>query len=216
MNRCFIFGASEITSYPIMPDSDDYIISADGGYETLKKLNISPDLILGDFDSLGYVPTGENVVLHPVEKDCTDMELAFIEGHKKGFREFYLYGGVGGERLDHTIANIQLISRFALNDASAFLLGEGKVITALHNRDIIFDKNASGIISVFCIGEDAKKVSIENLKYPLKDSTLSSFVPLGVSNGFTGKESKISVKDGTLILIFDEENLNKLKLPHRN
>ena len=75
---------------------------------------------VGDFDSLGQVPEGENIVRHPVMKDDTDMMLAVKLGLERGYTRFHIYGGMGG-RTDHTIANIQTLAYIAGRGASAFL-----------------------------------------------------------------------------------------------
>ena len=207
MSRCFIFGAAPVLRVAVMPNKDDYIIAADGGLDTLNSLGLAADLILGDFDSLSFTPQGDNVITHPVEKDCTDMQLALEQGYSEGFREFYIYGGVGGDRLDHFVANLQLLSLFADKGADCFLFGEGYVITCLCNGECAFSDKAEGTVSVFCACDKAEGVTIKNLKYTLQDSTLSNLTPLGVSNSFIGKEGKISVKKGILMLVFDEKNL---------
>lgn len=90
-NRCRrFFGLREI------PDDSDYVIAADAGYEYCRKNNIIPDLVLGDFDSLGVAPKHPNVMQLPVEKDDTDTVFAIKTGLEKGYRHFYIYGGLGG------------------------------------------------------------------------------------------------------------------------
>ena len=101
----FCAGGFEALLEPL--DKDDYLLAADGGLTHFEKLDRSPDGILGDFDSLGYVPQG--AVVFPVEKDDTDAMLAVRQGLQMGYREFLLYGSLDGPRLDHTVANFQTL-----------------------------------------------------------------------------------------------------------
>ena len=103
MNTCIIFGAAEFDRLAEPICLGDFVIAADGGLRHTKKLSILPDEILGDFDSLGYVP--DTGVVYPVEKDDTDTMLAVRRGLELGFRRFVIYGGLEGRRLDHTVAN---------------------------------------------------------------------------------------------------------------
>ena len=91
MKTCYIFGALDCSVPDFTPQENDLIIAADGGYSTLKKLNIKPDLVVGDFDSLGNVPENEHIIKHPVKKDDTDTLLAVKIGLEKGYKNFRLY-----------------------------------------------------------------------------------------------------------------------------
>ena len=179
-------------------------MAADGGAAHLKKLGLQPHGIIGDFDSLGYVPQGAEVF--PVEKDDTDAMLAARKGLELGFREFIFYGSLDGPRLDHTIANFQTLQFLADYDATAYLVGKDYIITVIKNGFISFDTTATGIFSLFCLGADAHGVTIEGLHYPLTDGTLTPGFPLGVSNHFTGKAAKITVKDGSVLAMWDRKN----------
>ena len=113
-------------------NSDNFIIAADGGFDILLKKNAAPDLLLGDFDSISKLPKCDNIMKFPVEKDYTDTFLAYEEGTKRGYRNFVIYGGMGG-RIDHTIANIQTLANISKNGGRGFLIGNGTVITTITN-----------------------------------------------------------------------------------
>ncbi len=180
---------------------DSFIIAADKGYEHLVGMGITPDLTVGDFDSLGYVPKCGEVLRSPAEKDDTDTLLAVREGLKRGFKEFIIYGGSGG-RFDHTFANIQTLSFIKEHGASAVMYGENTAITLIENEAVRFPSDYRGYISVFSYGEKANGVTERGLKYSLCDAVLSNSFPVGVSNEFTGEESEISVRDGKLLIIW--------------
>ena len=144
--------------------------------------------------------------MFPVEKDDTDSMLAVRLGLTKGYREFVLYGSLDGPRLDHTIANFQTLQFLADRGAEGYLVGLHSIVTVVKNGTVRFPETAEGILSVFCLGPDAEGVTIEGLQYPLTGGTLTSGFPLGVSNHFIGKSAAVTVKNGSLLLIWDKEN----------
>ena len=201
MANCIIFCAAEFDTLAEPIARGDYVIAADGGFAHVQKLGLEPDCVLGDFDSLGYVP--DHAKLFPVEKDDTDAMLAVRRGLSLGFDRFLLYGSLDGPRLDHTVANFQTLLFLADHGAQGYLIGRDYIVTAMKNDTLTFPANCTGILSVFCMGEDAKGVTLENLKYPLENGTLSAGFPLGVSNHFTGKPATVTVAEGKLLLLFD-------------
>ena len=204
MNTCIIFGAAEFDrlAEPICPG--DFVIAADGGLRHTKKLSILPDEILGDFDSLGYVP--DTGVVYPVEKDDTDTMLAVRRGLELGFRRFVIYGGLEGRRLDHTVANFQTLGFLAQQGAVGFLVGKESICCGVKNAGMQFPREAEGDFSLFCLGPDAKGVTIRNLYYEAENITLTGFFPLGVSNHFTGEQAQVSVADGTVLAIWQRKS----------
>jgi len=188
------------------PDENDIVIAADGGYDILKCMGIEPNILLGDFDSISQIPSHKNVIKHPVEKDDTDTYLAYKLGWEKGYRNFVIIGGIGG-RLDHTVANLQTIANIAHQGGRGFLVGNDAIITSISNSRICFSDEFYGNISVFAQGGIAENVSICGLKYCVDNISLKPDVPLGVSNEFIGKRAEISVKNGTLMLIWQIDSL---------
>ena len=186
-------------AHTLNPAPGDFVIAADGGFAHLN--GVHADLVVGDFDSLGFVPEGETIVQHPAEKDDTDTMLAARLGLERGYRRFLLYGGVGG-RLDHTLANIQTLAFLIANGARAALIGEGETITLIQNETLRFRAGLSGIISVFSYGAVACGVYERGLAYALTDATLTDDNPLGVSNAFTGKPAELSVREGRLVVLY--------------
>lgn len=197
---CVIFCAGEVSG-PVEIPAEALVIAADGGLARALALGIRPDVILGDFDSLGYVPEGENVLRYPVRKDDTDSMLAIYLGLERGCEEFFLYGALDGPRLDHAVANMQALWYLAEQGASGFLLGKDSAATVIKNGSLRFPAGAQGLVSVFCLGEKAEGVSLRGLAYPLREGELSGCMPLGVSNQFTGQAAEISVRAGSLLLI---------------
>ena len=204
MGKFVIFCAAEFDELlePVAPA--DYLLAADGGLRHLEKLNLKPQGILGDFDSLGYTPEGAEVF--PVEKDDTDAMLAARKGLELGFQEFWFYGALDGPRLDHTVANFQTLQFLADHGARGYQIGRDYLVTVVKNEIISFPAEAEGIISLFCLGCDAKGVTIRGLHYELENGTLTPGFPLGVSNHFTGKGATVQVKDGSILAMWDRKN----------
>ena len=204
MKRCVIFCAAGFDGLLAPPEPDDLVIAADGGLRHTQTLGIEPDVILGDFDSLGYVPNHSK--LYPVEKDDTDAMLAIRLGLERGCREFLLYGAMDGPRLDHTIANFQALGYLCQHGAWGYLIGRDYIATCLRGGRLSFPPEATGILSIFCQGRDAEGVTLTGLHYPLENGSLTAHFPLGVSNHFTGQSAAIAVKDGTLLCLWDRHN----------
>ena len=204
MGKCVIFCAGGFDGLIEPVGKDDFLMAADGGLVHLQKLGLTPNGILGDFDSLGYIPEGAEVF--PVEKDDTDAMLAVRQGRKLGYKEFVLYGSLDGERLDHTVANFQTLQYLADHGARGACVGLRHIAAVIKNETVKFQEAAEGILSVFCMGADARGVTICGTKYEAEDITLTAGFPLGVSNHFIGKESAVRVEDGSLLLIYDRKN----------
>lgn len=112
MPTCYIVGAGDFTPRGFAPVPGDLVLAADGGYRALYSLGYMPDLLLGDFDSLGDLPLPPDlpVLRFPARKDDTDTGLALRHGLDRGYRDFALYGCAGG-RVDHLLANLQSMAR---------------------------------------------------------------------------------------------------------
>ena len=199
MGICYIVGAGDFFG-DFSPKKEDLVIAADGGYGSLAKKNIRCDLLLGDMDSLKDTPKGIETLKFKVEKDETDMRLAYLEGVKRGYTDFALYGGVGG-RADHTFANYCLLAEMAENSHTGTLYDEKCKAFAIKNNSTRVVGKANKTVSVFAFGGDALGVDIKGLYYELTDGTLSSQNPLGVSNHITDSEGEVSVKNGTLLIM---------------
>ena len=201
MKECVIFCAAECDGLARPIGQDAFVIAADGGLRHTQSLNITPNAVLGDFDSLGFCPEGANVF--PVEKDDTDAMLAVRLGLRQGCGEFLLYGSLDGPRLDHTVANFQTLQFLADHGATGYLIGNTAMVTVVKNGKITFPAGLSGTISVFCMGPDAEGVTEKGLFYGLENAILTSGFPLGVSNHFTGEKAEISVENGSLLVLWD-------------
>lgn len=203
MKTCLIAGAGPLFGPIPSPADGGLIIAADGGYAHLWRVGLRPDLVIGDFDSLPEKPEHPHVTELARDKDDTDMLAAVKYGLEQGCQVFHIYGGTGG-RLDHTMANVQVLAYLARHGARGVLHGEGFAVTCVRNGEMTFDRSRQGTISVFAHSDTAQGVCLEGLKYELRDATLTNGCPLGVSNEFAGTDSRVSVRDGTLIVMWAE------------
>lgn len=205
---CYVVGAGEECGIDFRPTKNDFVIAAGAGLRYLEQAGIGADLVIGDFDTLNTVPQHPNVISLSTEKDDTDMLAAIREGVNSGYSVFYIYCGTGG-RIEHTIANLQVLSYLSENNKRGFLIDKSNIITAITNQKIIFGKIPSGYVSVFSYSQKSSGVCLRGLKYELDNAILTNTFPLGVSNEFIGKESSISVDIGTLLIVFPREAKEK-------
>lgn len=206
---CFIVGAGSIDpDLCLSPRPGDLLIAADAGWLTVRSLGLTPDLVIGDFDSLGSRPDHPNTIVLPAEKDVTDTHAAIQLGLERGYRRFALYGGTGG-RLAHTLANLQLLDGLSRQGCRGFLVGDGTVATALTDGQLHFPPHMRGYLSVFCTGGTARGITLTGLKYELDDAVLESSFPLGVSNEFTGSPAYIRVEQGSVLVLWQSADVDE-------
>ncbi|MCR5836688.1 MAG: thiamine diphosphokinase [Lachnospiraceae bacterium] len=204
-NKCYIVSAGDCAGINILKEKNDIVIAVDGGYRYLEKAGITPDVAMGDFDSLGFIPNGDNVLVHSPMKDDTDTMLAIKYGIEKGYREFVILGALGG-RLDHTIANLMTVSYLSAHKCKCTIIDDSVIIRNVFDGEIILKQKEKGVFSVLALKDQAVGVTIKGAKYDADNVTMTNDMPLGISNEFVGKEVHISVDKGQLIVI---ENLKR-------
>ena len=208
-----IVGAGEFTDRGIRDDFD-LIIAADGGLVSLQRTDIQPDLIIGDFDSLGYTPECgphqedihkyPEVYRLPVEKDDTDMAAACRAAWERGCRKLRIYGG-SGDRPDHFLANLQLAAAYSRQGGDVRLITPPYTVYALTDGSLELSAVPGITFSVFSHTDVAEGVTIEgDVKYTVREVQLSNVRALGVSNLMTGKEARVTVRHGTLLVFLYE------------
>ena len=189
-------------------DSDDFIICADGGYDEAARCGIVPDLIMGDFDSLSCdLPDNIATVRFSPEKDYTDLDLAlkYCKEHSK--KNVCIIGGNGG-RLDHTVANLQLLSCYS-NYFDSLILQDGRnkcfVISSISAHETTIPSEPDSYLSIFSLSGTCMIRSFTGVKYTLADYTLTRNFPLGVSNEFTSENAVLSIENGTLLVVISKK-----------
>ena len=206
--KCIVICAGDLTLGEITVSEDDLVIAVDGGLSYCGILNVEPDLILGDFDSVSeqealaiesleqQIP--ERILRLPCEKDDTDTLAALKEGLNRGYTEFRIYAGTGG-RFDHTLANIQCLLYLKNRGAVGYLVDGAGMMLVIKNEVVHFQTGLEGYLSLFSLVEESRGVTIEGMKYPLEGAVISNDFPIGISNEFVGEAASIAVADGTLV-----------------
>lgn len=199
MKRCFIFAAGTFFGLREIPAPGDLIIAADAGYQTCRKLGIEPDLVLGDFDSMPVPDHAGEIIRLPVEKDDTDTIAAVKTALESNCKVIFIYGGTGGKRLDHTLANLQTLLYMRRQGAHGYLYDDDFVWTVIENESLTIPKTVEwGLFSAFCLGNRAEGIDEIGFQYSLENGSLTPDFPLGVSNHITAPEATITVRAGAL------------------
>lgn len=215
-NTCVIISAGDFAldgadcKSNILIEEGDMCIAADGGYRYCKMLGITPDLVIGDMDSLDESmqedikqwekESPERIKILSPQKDDTDTLAAIKEGLTAGYRRFCLYGALGG-RIEHTIANIQCLSYLRNHDSKGYIMDTNVWMTVIKDETITFPETMEGYLSLFSLGEKADGVTITGMKYLLQDAVVTNDFPIGISNEFKGEQGRITVKNGMLLVI---------------
>ncbi|MCQ2521209.1 MAG: thiamine diphosphokinase [Lachnospiraceae bacterium] len=188
---------------------DVYKIAVDGGIHMFTSLQCTPDYYVGDMDSTkeaadtSYTVGVETKVV-PVVKDDTDMALALQEAFTRGIREAWIFGGLGGDRISHSFANVQLMQKFAGQGMKIIMVCEQTACSVLVNGTMDFPETQQGHLSVFSLTDVAKGVRIKGLFYEYEGELHNDYA-LGVSNHFVGKSASVSVEEGALLIVCEEE-----------
>ncbi len=202
MSICALVGASDFNAdhFKMMDEAGafDYVIAVDGGFAHLESIGRAPDMAMGDFDSLGYVPKAPRVSRFSPNKDESDMEIALKRAKTFRYKEVYVYGGLGG-RLDHTLANLQLFSLFSEKGVSVTAIDRDSAVVFVTGPDVIeMPARETGIVSVFSLSDRSTGVFERGLKWELDDAVLTSRTSLGLSNELQGEAVMIGVEAGTI------------------
>lgn len=202
---CYIVGAGSLYEgdLPFEKQENDLLIAADGGYEHLKRAGMTPDLLIGDFDSMEKPNVFCETITLPVEKDDTDIVFAVKEGFRRGYTRFVIFGGLGGKRISHTIANMQLLEYVAIQGGTARLIGGTTSLFLLREgQSHTFEGEAGKELSLFSITPTAT-VTVQGVKYPVTRATLERCFPLGVSNRVLEPTATLTVHSGTILVVIE-------------
>ena len=201
MARCFIFSAGTFYGLREAPRPGELVIAADAGLLHCRALGITPSLVVGDFDSMDAPEEDVPTLRLPVEKDDTDSMRAIREGLVRGCREFHIYGGTGGDRLDHTLANLQSLVWLARHGARGWLYDRNFVYTAVENGALTIPRTVEwGLLSVFAMSGTAEGVTLTGVQYPLDRGSVTCDFPIGVSNHILEPEATVRVEQGVLLV----------------
>jgi thiamine pyrophosphokinase len=185
----------------------DRIIGADGGASHALAWGLTPDLVIGDMDSLAggdralLQAEGCQFVVHPRAKDQTDLELALTYAPGEGAREIVVLGAFGG-RLDHTLANILLLALPQLDQVSVRLVDDREeMVLAQPGQRVAVEGQIGDLVSLLPLAGDASGVTTTGLAWELEGDRLCFGSSRGVSNEMTAPEAGIEVEEGLLLVV---------------
>lgn len=204
--KCMIIGAVPFRSAKVFREfnpNDYFVICADGGYDTAVKFKITPDLVVGDFDSAKEIlPDSVRKITLPVDKDVTDTMYAVTKALGAGFNDFVLIGCLGGSRFDHSYANLEVLKYITDCGAMGVIADEKTKIIVVKNSRLTITQSKGYTLSVFPFAGSNCNVTYYGVKYPLTAQTLSCGGTLmGVSNEITEDTAKVVVHSGTALIM---------------
>lgn len=202
-----IISSGEIKDYKLLEQivkENDYIVCADGGVNHLLKIDILPDIVLGDLDSVGkeelkFIKDNIQIQKYPVMKDETDTELCVDYLLENKIEDITLIG-VTGSRLDHTIANIYLLKKIYIKGAKACIINENNTIY-YENDEISLKKREGFYLSMIPLTQEGAIVSLDGFLYPLKMEILEFSTTRGISNKIVEEFGRIKIHKGEVLII---------------
>lgn len=202
--RAYIYVGGEIDPPFIheKPDADALTIAADCGWHNAAALGVVPQILLGDFDSIGggELPPAKEILQVPAEKDRTDTQLAVDLALSRGAQDIVVIGGLSG-RLDHTLSNLSLLERlFTLRVPAVMTDGRNRV-RFIRNSGALVARSDFPYLSLLVADEIAKGVTVRGCKYELKNEKLTRECQFAVSNEITGNCALIEVRKGGLYIV---------------
>lgn len=203
MTDCIILAGAQLDTAMVNVDEfiGKFVICADRGVLHAQKLGVKPDLIVGDFDSLGYVPEADCEILQfKPEKDDTDLMIAVKQALEHGCKNIKIFAALGG-RLDHTFAAIQAISYALDHGAVAQLVSDTETVAMFDPGEYAFERRDGFSLSLFSYSQAVSGLTIKGAKYETENTQLNSSFPLGVSNEIVGEKAVVSFKSGRLLVI---------------
>jgi thiamine pyrophosphokinase len=181
------------------------LICADGGARHIHALGLTPDLIVGDMDSLNgelqrdFVMKGSRIMRYPEVKDETDSQLALEMAFMMMPDEIRIYGALG-HRIDHTLANLTLLTAAADRGIETRLVDQWCEIFLIRQKAIV-EGEIGQTVSLFAFGADVTGVTLEGFEYLLRNATITQTKPIGISNRLTAARGIISVGSGDLLAV---------------
>lgn len=204
MNRAFIYTGGTVWTEHVTerPKGDDLVIAADAGFLTARRFGVTPNVVLGDFDSMKEpdLPNGTELIRVPAEKDDTDTQLAVRVALERGAGELVIVGGLDG-RLDHTLSSLAILEWLDGLGVHAVITSGKNRARFLRNNSTLIARGAFRYLSLIAADPQVKGVTLEGCKYPLKKAKLSRLNQYAVSNEITGNCALIDVRRGGVWVI---------------
>ncbi len=211
--NCLVAGSGSLQDDELLryfAECSQLLVCADGGAYYFERAGITPDVLIGDFDSIepslldSYKKLGVEIIKHPPNKDYTDMELALDYALMRGATRVYIMGAIG-TRIDHTLSNIQLLHKLSDNCVQGVIINENNYIYLINSESFEIDKIDRYKLSLVPASETVTGVTTRGLAYELTDAVMHIGTGLGISNEFISEKAVISVKRGKLYVIVSRD-----------
>ena len=200
-SACLIITAfvDAIDRLRIDPAEYGCIICADGGLVAAEKLGLTPDILIGDYDSCPQ-PKDREVIKLPAEKDVTDSEAAIQLAYEKGWQDITLLGGLGG-RFDHTMGNLGMLAKYTGKLRRIRILDGNNRVFVADPSDFTVHKDGYKYLGLAAYDSPVTGLTLTGMKYPLRDAVLDNRTTLGGSNEILGETGQISFRSGRLLVV---------------
>ena len=204
--NAFIYAGGEILAENVteQPEADDLIIAADSGYDTARRLGVSPAILVGDFDSIDGSPErlsdSAEIYRLPKEKDVTDLQYAVDLALSKGADTITVIGGIG-TRADHTLSSLAILEKLHKAHKRGVIVNGYNRVRFLQDDSTILIRSPYRYFSILAIDEILRGVTVEGGKYPLSHAKLQRENQFAVSNEITKNAAFISIRKGRALII---------------
>lgn len=184
----------------------DLLIAADGGARLCSRWGLLPQLVVGDLDSLGadradeLARDGARVVAHPADKDESDTEIAVRAALDAGADDIVVLAALGGDRLDHELANVLLVAAPELRGRLRLVRGSTTVRALYGPVRLELSGSPGDIVTLLPLG-DATGITTEGLRYPLRQGSLRAGAARGLSNVVVRAGASVALDAGALIVL---------------
>ena len=187
------------------------VVAADGGAEKAALLGLSPDVVVGDADSLSEAALGRlsadgvEVRVYAAEKNESDAELAVMTAIERGATELLFVGALGGTRVEHALANILLLTLTELRDVDVTLVDGPSTVRVLDGSSarghLVIHGEPRDYVSLLPLSIEVNGVTTEGLAYPLSDEVLRQGYTRGLSNELVGTAAEVRISGGRLAVV---------------
>ena len=187
--------------------ADDYLIAANGGTHHCMALRLRPNVVIGDMDSISesvresLSREGTQFMVHPSDKDETDLELALRHAVSKGCEEILLLGILGG-RLDQTLANLLVLTRPEWRPARLTAADGPDFATLLREgEEVKIEAQGGDTVSLIPLSPKVGGVTTQGLRWSLQDADMELGSTLGISNETSEEVARVRIEEGLLLVV---------------
>ena len=203
MKACIISNGiiQDYTFYRPLISEAELVICADGGLSHAKKLGVTPDILIGDLDSVPQHLSRQGITVsqYARDKDETDTQLAVAYALEKGCTNIIMIGSLGG-RFDHAFANINLLKMILDRGAKGCIIDEKNEIYLI-DKYIEVNGRVGDTLSLLPVSEKVAGITTQGLRYALKDAQMVFGIPYGVSNVLTQLQASVYISEGLLLVM---------------